>query len=104
MEASTDTWLQHPNLSAGRTDSARFVFTGGSASPYRIFLSGSIPPPGGQAKTLFASREAGDGLHVVACPLRHHRAAVLTDAEGVLLAWLQYGEVEARSRKGERGP
>ncbi|MBC7187470.1 MAG: T9SS type A sorting domain-containing protein [Calditrichaeota bacterium] len=104
VEACTDTWLQHPNLSAGSTDSARFVFTGGSASPYRIYLSGSIPPPGGQGKTLFASGEAEDGVHVVACPLRHHRAAVLSDAEGVLLAWLQYGELEARSRKGERIP
>ncbi|MCR4440519.1 MAG: hypothetical protein NUW13_16040, partial [candidate division KSB1 bacterium] len=101
VEAWTDTYLQHPNLSAGRTDSARFVFTGGNAAPYRIYLSGSLPPPGGQAKALLASGDADDEVRVFACPLRHHRAVLLSDKEGDLLAWLQYGEMEARSRKGD---
>ena len=57
-----DTWLQHPNLSVGRVDSAKYVFTGGSASPYEVHLSGeTLPPSGGLGKGLLASGEGKDG-------------------------------------------
>ncbi|MGQ9853666.1 MAG: hypothetical protein ACUVTG_09730 [Candidatus Oleimicrobiaceae bacterium] len=100
-----DTWLQHPNLSAGRVDLAKYVFTGGSASPYVVHLSGeTLPPSGGLGKGLLASGEGEDGVRTLSCAQRYHRAAIVAHTRGSGLLWVQWGEVVAKTDKGERIP
>jgi hypothetical protein len=97
--ATADTWLQNPNLSAGST-SAKYVFTGGSGSPYQIYTSGETLPLGGMGKELAAAEE--EPLRTLPCAQRCHRAAMVADTAGACLLWVQWGEVAVKTRKGER--
>ncbi len=101
--AWADTWLQHANLSAG-TSTAKYVFTGGSDSPYQIYLSSETLPLGGMGKLLASAEGAQEHLKMLPCPQHYHRAAMLADTTNSLLLWVQWGEITVKTRKGEEIP
>jgi hypothetical protein len=100
--ATADTWLQNPNLSAG-TSTAKYVFTGGSASPYQTYLSSETLPLGGLAKPMLALAEGEEEpLKMLPCPQRHHCAPAIGDTTNSSLLWMQWGGNHGQDAKGRR--
>ena len=93
-----DTYLQYPSLAAGST-TAKYVFTGGAAAPYQIYLSNETLPLQSLAKELTVTDATANPLvQMLPCPQHNHRFATIDDTASSSLLWVQWGDISIQTK------
>ena len=97
-----DTYLQYPSLAAG-SSSAEYVFTGGSTSPYQLYLSNETLPLSSLAKELTAADATTNPLlQMLPCPQHDHRFATIDDTASASLLWVQWGAIAIQGKNKDK--